>query len=495
MNPKHRLFPLCRFSPLFAVQRARMKQFERDFLRVGRRLLHVFRGQFALPRWASALFAARRLLWSNRIWLRLSCGWALRLNRPCFGSADFLPRVLLFGVSMLPVVSCSPTQASAAEVSGSPILRDEWVDADTGHRVVRLSRLPGSSESFYFHQNAFTTEGDKMVFANTAPGGGGRLFVLDLATRKSEPLTEPGVRGGVVGRSSRRVFYQRQGALYATHLDTHETKLIARLPPRWGVVTINADETLAAGTFTEPGGPVVDVSGPKSSWFDKVFEAKRTLDLFTVEIATGRTNAFYREEAWLNHVQFSPADPGLLMFCHEGPWHKVDRIWVIRTDGSGLRLMHRRSMPREIAGHEFWSPDGKRIWFDLQMPRGDTLFLAGVDIATGKELHYALKRDEWSVHYNISRDQRLFAGDGGAPNMVAHAKNGKWLWLFTPQPDGTLRSEQLVNMAGHNYSLEPNVNFTPDGKWIVFRGNFDGSAQVYAVEVAKANVPLPKPVK
>jgi oligogalacturonide lyase len=70
--------------------------------------------------------------------------------------------------------------------------------------------------------------------------------------------------------------------------------------------------------------------------------------------------------------------------------------------------------------------------------------------------------------------------------MVARAENGKWIYLFTPQADGTLRSEKLVNMAKHDYRLEPNVNFTPDGKWIVFRGNFDGIAQVYAVEVAKA---------
>jgi oligogalacturonide lyase len=40
-------------------------------------------------------------------------------------------------------------------------------------------------------------------------------------------------------------------------------------------------------------------------------------------------------------------------------------------------------------------------------------------------------------------------------------------------------------MRKHDYALEPNVNFTPDAKWIVFRGNFDGSSQVYAVEVAK----------
>jgi oligogalacturonide lyase len=30
------------------------------------------------------------------------------------------------------------------------------------------------------------------------------------------------------------------------------------------------------------------------------------------------------------------------------------------------------------------------------------------------------------------------------------------------------------------------MTFTPDGKWIVFRGNFEGAAHVYAVEVAKA---------
>jgi oligogalacturonide lyase len=141
----------------------------------------------------------------------------------------------------------------------------------------------------------------------------------------------------------------------------------------------------------------------------------------------------------------------------------------------------------EIAGHEFWSPDGKTIWFDLQVPRSETFFLAGVDVASGKETHYPLTRDQWSVHYNVRKDGKLFAGDGGGPGNVAHAQNGKWLWLFTPQPDTTFRAEHLVNMSKHEYQLEPNVNFTPDGKWIVFRGNFDGSPQLYAVEVAKAD--------
>jgi len=35
--------------------------------------------------------------------------------------------------------------------------------------------------------------------------------------------------------------------------------------------------------------------------------------------------------------------------------------------------------------------------------------------------------------------------------------------------------------------LEPNVTFTPDGKWIVFRSNMHGVTHVYAVEIEKAS--------
>ncbi len=50
---------------------------------------------------------------------------------------------------------------------------------------------------------------------------------------------------------------------------------------------------------------------------------------------------------------------------------------------------------------------------------------------------------------------------------------------------GVLRAERLVNMAKHNYRLEPNVSFTPDQKWVVFRSNMFGTTYVFAVEVAK----------
>jgi oligogalacturonide lyase len=57
--------------------------------------------------------------------------------------------------------------------------------------------------------------------------------------------------------------------------------------------------------------------------------------------------------------------------------------------------------------------------------------------------------------------------------------------LFRPK-GGRLEAERLVNLAKHDYRLEPNVTFTPDGRWIVFRSNMHGPTHVYAVEVKKA---------
>jgi oligogalacturonide lyase len=200
------------------------------------------------------------------------------------------------------------------------------------------------------------------------------------------------------------------------------------------------------------------------------------------------------------------------MLCHEGPWHYVDRIWTIRADDSGLRLMHKRRMEMEIAGHEFFSADGKTIWYDLQTPKSGVFWVAGVELATGARTWYHLERSEWSVHFNVSPDGTIFAGDGGGPGSVANRSpngerldplgNGQWIYLFRPvlvknpasvfpeQKDliktGYFKSERLVDLSKHNYNLEPNVTFTPDMKWIVFRSNMHGATHVYAVKVQKA---------
>lgn len=64
---------------------------------------------------------------------------------------------------------------------------------------------------------------------------------------------------------------------------------------------------------------------------------------------------------------------------------------------------------------------------------------------------------------------------------MAAPGNDQWIYLFTPK-DGALQAEKLVNLAKHDYTLEQNVTFTPDGNWIIFRSNINGATHVYAVQ-------------
>jgi oligogalacturonide lyase len=387
------------------------------------------------------------------------------------------------------------------------------VDPDTGHRVIRLTREPGSA-SLYFNQNGYTPDGKRLVY--THPDG---ISVLDLATRDSRQVVKGPARLIDAGRKNNRVYYIHDGAAHYSDVDTGEARKIAGLPGRGSISTVNADETLLAGTYIEGDGRDYNNRRPaqpspsqrpaqghsleqprnKGQMMEERWAARLPMGLFTMNVNTGEVRTIHKANDWLNHLLFSPADPGLLMFCHEGPWHKVDRIWTIRTDGTQVKKVHTRTMAMEIFGHEFWSADGKTIWYDLQTPRGEDFWLAAYNVESGERTWYHLQRDEWSIHFNVSRDGKLFCGDGGDPGQVARAKDGQWIYLFRPElienrglkdksfvQPGVLRAERLVNMSKHGYRLEPNVSFTPDQKWVVFRSNMFGPTYVFAVEVAKA---------
>jgi oligogalacturonide lyase len=355
----------------------------------------------------------------------------------------------------------------------------DWTDASTGHRVIRLSEDSGT-ESLYFHQNGYTAKGDKLVVTTRAG-----LSTIDLGTRKIEPLVQGRVSHVVVGKNTRQAFYIKDGSVYSTDIDTRSTKAILqkRELSSGSGLTVNSDETMLGGSYVENGSQAPPVR-PGESSLEVRWAAHLPMALYTIEIKTGKLTIFHHSTDWLNHVQFSPTDPDLLMFCHEGPWHKVDRIWTIRIDDTGLRKIHTRTMDMEIAGHEFFSPDGKIIWYDLQTPKAREFWLAGLALATGEQIRYKLERVEWPVHFNASPDGKVFAGDGGGPRSVAAPGNGQWIYLYRVE-NGALKSEKLVNLKDHDYTLEPNVTFTPDQKWIVFRSNMHGAPQVYAVEVQR----------
>ena len=401
----------------------------------------------------------------------------------------------------------------------------QWVDPNTGHRVIRLTDDDGGS-TLYFHDNAFSPDGETLMVRT--PKGLAVIPVAKIGTETGRlAIVQPGARGGYFARRSREIYFNAPadpaggrgaGPLMAVHVDTGKVR---QVPHARGLV--NADETLSV----VKNARAVDREGkypapPKREavpQLQRMFPGKRLEDLtpdqryavakedtlapralnpglqsfvFT-RLTTGESYETGFQYGDLNHMQFNPVHPNLLLYCHEGTWHEVDRTWTIRSDGSAMRLVHKRTMDMEINGHEWWSWDGKTVWFDLQTPRSQVFWLAGVNVETGKTVRYHIARDAWGIHFNSSRDDTLFASDGGDPSQVAYSTEGMWINLFRVQRDGTLAREKLVDMARHNYvtgrgGVEPNVHVTPDKRWVVFTGQFaPGERHVYAVEIAKSS--------
>ena len=321
----------------------------------------------------------------------------------------------------------------AVDSSHLPMARAEepptsWVDKDTGHRVIRLTQEPGSS-GLYFNVNAYSPDGKLMIYV--APDG---LHVLELATLKTRLLvpnppenpathgTTDNYRNGlhaiVVGRKTNSIFFTKPDpathstSLYKANMYTGEVKELVTLPPRASIATINADETLGVGTYdeTEAGvaqeygrarpspassgaggarpqaGNLVQPEG-KGEMMERRLAARIPVVLYTINLESGKVTPLLHSTDWIGHMLFSPTDPTLLMYCHEGPWHKVDRIWMIHTDGSHNTLIHKRTMAMEIAGMNFGVLTGTPSGMTGSCPRAKTFSSPATTLKPTRALH------------------------------------------------------------------------------------------------------------
>ena len=80
-----------------------------------------------------------------------------------------------------------------------PQEKRDWIDPDTGHRIVRLTDDAGGS-TLYFHDNAFSPEGDTLMF-NTPNG----IAVVDVAK-----IGTPDLKPEIVAQEPRRSYFARR---------------------------------------------------------------------------------------------------------------------------------------------------------------------------------------------------------------------------------------------------------------------------------------------
>ena len=185
-----------------------------------------------------------------------------------------LPVKLLTAVAS--VIAVSAAAFGTVLLSQTPLQKD-WVDPATGHRIVRLTGDAGGS-TLYFHDNAFSPEGDTLMF-NT-PSGIAVVEVANIGTAGLEPeIVGPTVRGGYFARRTREIYHgSAGGAVAALNVDTKRTREV-----QYARGLINADETLSA----VKNGKAIDADGkyprppvrPIVPQLERMFPGKRMEDL------------------------------------------------------------------------------------------------------------------------------------------------------------------------------------------------------------------------
>ena len=394
---------------------------------------------------------------------------------------------LVIGASLLP----SFLRAADAAIP------DEFKDPDTGARILHLSKVPNpASGVIYFTQASTTPDSRYTLVRYLDPKSGhtaGLMYRYDFKTGELRQLTDRMTKNQVLVPASGNLYYtnDKDQAIYVTNLLDFKTRKVADIPAAFvctGGLTVNSDETIVVGTGGLPeehqNDKTLTTPPNQGSAFNDIFQKHNTNFLLAADIKTGKVTELHRIDTWLGHTQFSPVDPKLLMYCHEGNWALVDRIWLLRIgDGSQPHLVLKRTENNEIAGHEFWSSDGTTAWYDhLYRKTPDKHFLEGRNVATGEITRYPIVPPFGSIHYTNSPDGKFFVCDGGT-NKLDPGQQA--MYILVPEK-GTFRSIKLCNMAKNDYkAAEPNPHITPDQHWVTFTATLYGTPQAYAAEMPK----------
>jgi oligogalacturonide lyase len=383
--------------------------------------------------------------------------------------------LLCFGLMQAATVAAEVASATLpVSQASAPAIPDSFADPKSGLRILHLSNFPNErSGVVYFHQNSFTKDGRYALIDEQFQDKWRHIYVYDFKTQKVKPLvTDVLTHYQIVSRKTHDIYYYAAGAAWSVDIDTAKRHKIADVPESWANsdgFALNADETVLAAS-----APAADVPGIA---IERIPNGTGTAMIFTVDIATGRLKEVWRESATLDHLQFSPTDPTLLMFAHEGTWAKVDRIWTLKLGASAPVLMYKRTVPGEMVGHEFWSPDGKWIWFQHgNRTTGESSYVGAINVATGESRRLAGGNDWSGIHETWSPDGTFMVADGDAKQ--------KGIYLLELDGDN-VKATQLVDTSANDYKLaEPNPHISPDNRWVTFTATLtSGPPQAFAVEL------------
>ncbi|MBT7065755.1 MAG: hypothetical protein HN919_05605 [Verrucomicrobia bacterium] len=229
--------------------------------------------------------------------------------------------------------------------------------------------------------------------------------------------------------------------------------------------------------------------------------------IFRVDLATGREEMIFRDEAFKGgHPIPNPCDPNLLLFnrdsaplfSHGGDHGKTTRDWVLNIQTGKLTEICPRD-PSKFSLHSNWSYKGDHVYYhgasgdqgtverykEEGSPYKDGpgtnhfIGVAKVDGETVWEHQYPYMT---YGHASTHRQKNVIIVD----NLLAHQYISGIHWEDR-NSDDIPRVEMLAKhnstYATNDQTRHPHCTVTSDGKWLCYNAKFDDRSDVYVVKL------------
>ncbi len=308
-------------------------------------------------------------------------------------------------------------------------------DPVSGATVTQLTDHLAHSHHPYFTNQGFWDGGTRLIFGSDRHNAT-NLYSIELASGQITQITDFS-RGECSSLLRSFVNPSRDEAYFVAEADGHQavlaadlkecaTRQIWPLPEGYlpSMLSVTADgRTVCIGIQEDLSSRIRTDMHHGYVGFDETFEARPHCQIMAIDIDSGEARLLHEDHRWIGHVNTSSTDPDLLTFCHEGPWHRLQRLWGLRISTREVRQL-RPQEPGEAIGHEYWFSDGRRVGYHGWLNPEQHLF-GYVDWETGE-------RREWpwsgrSMHFH-SIDETLIVGDGfvgGNPNLLLWKLEGE----------------------------------------------------------------------
>ena len=368
-----------------------------------------------------------------------------------------------------------------------PSEKRTYTDEKSGARITQLTNQ-GINYHFYFTENSFDLDGKTIYFLSNREHEGTEicnLFKMDLDSGEMVQLTDDPL-GVEVGRITKTpdgeyVAYVTGSQLRLYNTKTGENKLLYEEKNHMLLqnLSFSCDKQWIGFNRNEDVDALPD-GGPNYAGFKEKMFATKDGRVSVIRLDGSEFHDVFRDTHWLSHFQFSPDNPDIAMFCHEGPWNYVQqRIWMINMNTGDIWPCFRQTED-DCVGHEFWAQNGDVIFDNRRGGHDGTISNSKSQVYASEHVsaeipYFGFAHKDGKVyrkinmpfycnHYFANGDLSMFAGDTVDDIL-----------LIQPAEDGTAKMKILAhhNTTWHYQRSHCHPTFSWDGKKLLYAADTD----------------------